>query len=113
MSENEGKRIRRSPEERAAAVDEQIAKINQTIEELEQKKKAVLAEYDDKIAAAKRRIKALDDKKKAILAPKKAKENEGPEDKSDSLSGTEGRNAAGGDCRAAGGCLGRITPAKT
>ena len=33
MSENEGKRIRRSPEERAAAVDEQIAKINQTIEE--------------------------------------------------------------------------------
>ena len=71
MSENEGKRIRRSPEERAAAVDEQIAKINQTIEELEQKKKAVLTEYDDKIAAAKGRIKALGEKKKAILAPKK------------------------------------------
>ena len=45
MAESETKRPRRTPQERAAAVDEKIAKFNQSIAELEEKKTAALAEY--------------------------------------------------------------------
>lgn len=44
--------------------------INQSINELEEKKKTVVEEYDAKITAAKERIKSLEAKKQEILAPK-------------------------------------------
>ena len=70
MAEYENKRPRRSPQERAAEVDEKIAKITQSIKELESKKESVVAEYDAKNTAARARIKSLEGKKKEILAPK-------------------------------------------
>lgn len=70
MAESENTRTRRTPQERAAGVDEKIAKINQSIKELESKKESVVAEYDAKITAAKDRIKSLEEKKAEILAPK-------------------------------------------
>ena len=47
MAESENKRTRRTPQERAAEVDEKIAKIDQSIKELESKKESVVAEYDE------------------------------------------------------------------
>ena len=70
MEESENKRTRRTPQERAAEVDEKIAKIDQSIKELESKKESVVAEYDAKITAARERIKSLEAKKQEILAPK-------------------------------------------
>lgn len=70
MAEAENKRPRRTPQERANELDEKITKINQSINELEEKKKAVMEEYDAKITAAKERIKSLEAKKQEILAPK-------------------------------------------
>lgn len=70
MAESENKRTRRTPQERAAEVDEKIVKITQSIKELESKKESVVAEYDAKITAARARIKSLEGKKKEILTPK-------------------------------------------
>ena len=63
MAEAESKRQRRTPQERANELDEKITKINQSINELEEKKKTVVEEYDAKITAAKERIKSLEAKK--------------------------------------------------
>ena len=70
MAEAENKRQRRTPQERANELDEKITKINQSINELEEKKKTVVEEYDAKITAAKERIKSLEAKKQEILAPR-------------------------------------------
>ena len=69
MSESSAKRVRRTPEQLAEAVDEQIRKQEAVITELEGKKQAAAKEYDEKIEA----IKGLEDKKAAILAPKPAR----------------------------------------
>ena len=61
MAEAESKRQRRTPQERANELDEKITKINQSINELEEKKKTVVEEYDAKITAAKERIKSLEE----------------------------------------------------
>ena len=73
MAESENKRTRRTPQERAAEMDEKIAKIDQSIKELESKKESVVAEYDAKITAARERIKSLEAKKQEILARKPRK----------------------------------------
>lgn len=52
MAEAENKRQRRTPQERANELDEKITKINQSINELEEKKKTVVEEYDAKITAS-------------------------------------------------------------
>ena len=70
MAASENKRMRRTPQERAAGVDERIAKLNQAIKELVSKKESVVAEYDAKITAIQDRIKSLEEKKAEILAPK-------------------------------------------
>lgn len=70
MAASENKRTRRTPQERAAGVDERIAKLNQAIKELVSKKESVVAEYDAKITATQDRIKSLEEKKAEILAPK-------------------------------------------
>lgn len=73
MSENSAKRVRRTPEQLAEAVDEQIRKQEAVITELEGKKQAAVKEYDEKIEAVRTKIKGLEDKKAAILAPKPAR----------------------------------------
>lgn len=70
MTQAEKKRSRRVPQERANELDEKITKINQSINQLEEKKKAFLEECNAKITAAKERIKSLEAKKQDILAPK-------------------------------------------
>ena len=67
MAQSETRRPRRTPQERAAAVDEKIEKFNRSITELEAKKAAIAADCDAKIAAAQEHIKSLEAKK---LAPK-------------------------------------------
>ena len=70
MAELENKRIRRSPQERAAELDGKIEKVKESIAELNEKKQAAMADYDAKIAAAQDRIKVLEAKKQEILVPK-------------------------------------------
>lgn len=70
MAEAENKRQRRTPQERANELDEKITKINQSINELEEKKKTVVEEYDAKITAAKERIKSLEAKSRRSLLPR-------------------------------------------
>lgn len=73
MSETEKKRVRRSPEQRAAELDAKIAELSASIEQLQAKKQAAAAVFDEKIASVQGRIKAMEDKKAEILAPKKRK----------------------------------------
>ena len=71
MSEPEKKRVRRTPQERAAEIDAKIEKVNETLRALEDnKKQSVIATYDEKIKTASEQIKTLEEKKAAILAPK-------------------------------------------
>lgn len=70
MSEIRQKRIRRSPQERADEIDELIRKQNQQIEDLEERKRTAIANIDEKIAAVQARIQELEAKKKGILAPR-------------------------------------------
>lgn len=69
MSEN--KRIRRSPQQIAEDLEDQIKKLEQSISGIENKKRAIMAECDRKIDAVQSRIKALEEKKTTILAPRK------------------------------------------
>lgn len=73
MSESSVKRARRTPQQLAEAVDEQVRKQEAIISELETKKQAAIDEYDAKIEAVRAKIKTLEEKKKAILAPKPAR----------------------------------------
>ena len=70
MAELENKRIRRTPQERAAELESKIEKAKESIADLEEKKQAAISDYDSKIAAVQARIKALETKKQEILAPK-------------------------------------------
>lgn len=69
MSEN--KRIRRSPQQIAEDLEDQIKKLEQSIAGMENKKRAIVAECDRKIEAVQNRIKALEEKKTSLLAPRK------------------------------------------
>lgn len=67
------KRVRRTPEQIAAALDEQIEALKSAIQETEVKKAAALADFERKTSALRGKIAALEEKKKAALAPKKRK----------------------------------------
>ena len=70
MAEGKTKRIRRTPQQMAEAIDEQIAKLQSTIAGYEAKKQAVQDECDQKIAEVNGKIKQLGEKKAAVLTPK-------------------------------------------
>lgn len=70
MAEENAKRPRCTPQERAAEIDAKIAVINGSIGELESKKQAAVASFDEKIAAAQEKIKVLEGKKVDILNPR-------------------------------------------
>ncbi len=78
MPENEAKRVRRSPQQLAEAVDEQISKLEAAISEYEVRKQTAVNEYDKKIESAKAKINALKERKEAILAPKPARKTRKP-----------------------------------
>lgn len=67
----ENKRIRRTPQQIADDMDEQIEKLEQSLLNIENKKKLIMAEYDHKAETVRHRIKAMQEKKAAILSPKK------------------------------------------
>lgn len=69
----EEKRIRRSPEQIAADLDQQIETLQASITTIEEKKAAAISAYDEKIATINGRIKKLEQKKKNTLTPKKRK----------------------------------------
>ncbi len=69
----EEKRTRRTPEEMAAARDEKIAELEESIRAIEEKRAAAVAAYDEKIAAVNAKIEKIKEQKKAALAPKKRK----------------------------------------
>lgn len=69
MAENETRRVRRTPQQLAEAVDEQISKQEAVIAGYEEKKQTVIAEYDQKIEAVRSKIKKLEEKKKPSLLP--------------------------------------------
>lgn len=69
MAELENKRIRRTPQERAAELDGKIEKVKESIAELNEKKQAAMADYDAKIAAAQDRIKVLEAKSRRSWSP--------------------------------------------
>ncbi len=70
MDENEIRRVRRTPEQRAADIDAQIAEQENSIARIEERKQAAVAEFDRKIETVQKRIAVLQEKKKALLAPK-------------------------------------------
>ncbi len=70
MPEGENKRIRRTPQQIAEAIDVQIEELKGSIPKYEEKKKAAIAEYDKKIGSIHNKIKALEEKKKTVLMPK-------------------------------------------
>jgi len=78
MPEGEAKRVRRTPQQLAEALDEQISKLKANIPEYEAKKQAVIDEYDKKIETVHAKIKSLEEKKAAILAPKPARKTRKP-----------------------------------
>ena len=67
----EEKRVRRTPQQIAQDLDEQMEKLNASIAELEEKKAASAAVFDGKIAAVKEKIKKLEARKKDLIYPKK------------------------------------------
>ncbi len=69
----EEKRTRRTPEEMAAARDQKIAELEESIRAIEEKKAEAVAAFDEKIAAVNAKIEKIKEQKKAALAPKKRK----------------------------------------
>jgi len=70
MAESETKRVRRTPEQRAADMNTQIAELESSIARIESKKQVVIEEYDAKIAKVRARIVGLRNQQKTLLAPK-------------------------------------------
>jgi len=73
MDEQGTKRTRRTPEERAAGLDEKIEALRQTIAKYEDQKNAAIQEYDNKVAAVTAKIEALEQRKTELLTPKPRK----------------------------------------
>ena len=69
MLKNKAKRVQRSPEEFALAVDDKLAKTDRTIEESEKKKQETIQKY--KKTKWQKKDQKLKRKKMAILTPKK------------------------------------------
>jgi len=67
------KRIRRSPEQLAEAIDAQIAEMEDSILEIEEKKQTAVVNFDKKIEAVQAKISGLQEKKKVLLNPKARK----------------------------------------
>lgn len=67
----EQKRIRRTSEQIAADLDIQIAELNDSIHEIEEKKAEAVAKFDAKIESVNEKIRKLQTRKSNLLSPKK------------------------------------------
>ena len=68
---DEQKKIRRrTPQERAEAIDAKIAAHQDEIAAIEEKRNDAIKVFDDKVAAIQEKIKGLEARKKEILTPK-------------------------------------------
>lgn len=70
---DEKKRVRRPAEERAKEIDEKIEKLQQSLNDLDDKRMEAMAEFDNKEASIKNKIAMLAQKKDDILSPKPIK----------------------------------------
>lgn len=77
----EEKRIRRTAEQISADIDEQIEKLRENIDSLEERKAESMQEFDAKIQHVKQRIEKLNEKKKGLATPKKRKPRKKKADK--------------------------------
>lgn len=73
MEENQGRRPRRSLEERIADLDAKIEARYQDISIIQEQKAASAAAFDEKIEKVKGKIAALETQKKHLTAPKPKK----------------------------------------
>lgn len=64
------KRARRTPEQIAEGIDAQIASLEASITEIEEKRKAANADFDSKVQKVHDKISALEKKKKSVLTVK-------------------------------------------
>lgn len=69
MEESTQKRVRRTPQQMAEAIDVKIAAQQREISGIEEKRAKTNADFDAKVAAIEAKIKALNEKK-TILSPK-------------------------------------------
>ncbi len=60
MQEEGKKRIRRTPEQIAESIDAEIEDLKESIQKVDEKKKAAIAEFDRKIESYKDKIKKLE-----------------------------------------------------
>lgn len=70
MDEQTGKRTRRTPQQLAAEIDLKIEKLNQSIEEIEEKRASAMRGFDAKVETVKAKIQGLEQRKESLLAPK-------------------------------------------
>ena len=68
--EEQKKIRRRTPQERAEAIDAKIAAHQDEIAAIEEKRNDAIKVFDDKVAAIQEKIKGLEARKKEILTPK-------------------------------------------
>jgi len=70
---SEEKRIRRTAEQISADLDQQIEKLRENIDELEERRAAAMQDFDAKVEHVKQRIEKLNERKKDLVTPKKRK----------------------------------------
>lgn len=68
---SEQKRVRRTSAQIAADLDQQIAELNESIQEVEAKKAEAAEKFDAKIASINEKIRKLQTRKQELLNPKK------------------------------------------
>ena len=70
MEEQVKKRIRRTSEQKAAAIDDKIAKLEQSLIDNDKKRDEVIQSFEKKAGEIKAKIESLQQQKAEILAPK-------------------------------------------
>lgn len=73
MPDTENKRVRRTPEERIAEIDNKIEELGNQIQAIEAKKQESIATFDERINKVQSRIDCLKKQKADILSPKPPK----------------------------------------
>ena len=68
---SEQKRVRRTSQQIAADLDQQIAELNESIQEVEARKAEAAAKFDAKIDSINEKIRKLQARKHDLLTPKK------------------------------------------
>ena len=70
MKDPQTRRTRRTPQQIADDIDVKIRQLDQSIEDLQAKKAAAIADFDAKTELVKRRISSLEERRASVLAPR-------------------------------------------